>query len=119
MPRGDGTGPMGAGPMTGRGMGLCTGYHSGGFANSGLGFFGAGRGGRPYGGGRGMAWGGGRGMGFRNYQGWANNVPQQYAPISPEDEKKYVAEDIKELERELQELKKHMTDLDAASKKKE
>ena len=27
MPRGDGTGPMGMGPMTGRGMGYCTGYN--------------------------------------------------------------------------------------------
>jgi len=48
-----------------------------------------------------------------------NNVPQEYAPISPEEEKKYVAEDIKELELELQKLKKHMADLEAASKKKE
>jgi len=111
MPRGDGTGPMGAGPMTGRGMGLCTGYRSGGFANSGRGFFGAGRGGRPY--------GGGRGMGFSNYQGCWNNAPQEYAPISAEDEKRYVSEEINELERKLQELKKHMADLDAASKKKE
>ncbi len=36
MPRGDGTGPMGMGPMTGRGAGFCSG-----FANSG---FGCGRG---------------------------------------------------------------------------
>jgi len=26
MPRGDGTGPLGQGPMTGRGAGLCAGY---------------------------------------------------------------------------------------------
>lgn len=26
MPRGDGTGPMGLGPMTGRGAGFCTGF---------------------------------------------------------------------------------------------
>ena len=32
MPRGDGTGPMGMGPMTGRGMGYCTGYSSSRFA---------------------------------------------------------------------------------------
>jgi hypothetical protein len=105
MPRGDGTGPMGGGAMTGRGMGFCGGYRTGGFANYGRGFFGAGR--------------GGRGMGCRNYYRWANNVPQEYAPISPEEEKKYVAEDIKELELELQKLKKHMADLEAASKKKE
>lgn len=31
MPRGDGTGPMGSGPMTGRGMGPCAGSGKGGF----------------------------------------------------------------------------------------
>lgn len=41
MPRGDGTGPMGMGSMTGRGMGYCAGYAAPGFVNSG---FGMGRG---------------------------------------------------------------------------
>jgi hypothetical protein len=31
MPRGDGTGPMGMGPMTGRGFGFCAGYAYPGF----------------------------------------------------------------------------------------
>jgi hypothetical protein len=34
MPRGDGTGPMGMGPMTGRGMGCCTGVNTPGFRNT-------------------------------------------------------------------------------------
>ncbi len=34
MPRGDGTGPMGAGSMTGRGAGYCTGNAIPGFANN-------------------------------------------------------------------------------------
>ncbi len=34
MPRGDRTGPMGAGPMTGRGAGWCAGYERPGFAAS-------------------------------------------------------------------------------------
>jgi hypothetical protein len=51
MPRGDGTGPMGMGPMTGRAAGYCAGFP--GFMNPmggrlGLGF-GWGRGFRPYG----------------------------------------------------------------------
>ena len=50
MPRGDGTGPLGAGPMTGRGAGYCTGYAAPGYVNSGYGCF------RP---------GGGRGRGIR------------------------------------------------------
>jgi hypothetical protein len=34
MPRGDRTGPVGAGPMTGRGTGWCAGYERPGFATS-------------------------------------------------------------------------------------
>ncbi|MFW5913102.1 MAG: DUF5320 domain-containing protein [Candidatus Hadarchaeota archaeon] len=34
MPRGDGTGQLGMGPMTGRGAGYCAGYNTPGFANS-------------------------------------------------------------------------------------
>ncbi len=33
MPFGDGTGPMGLGPMTGRGAGFCAGFGGPGFAN--------------------------------------------------------------------------------------
>jgi hypothetical protein len=57
MPRGDGTGPMGLGPMTGRAAGFCAGYSMPGYANSvyGRGYSGQGRGsiGRGRGGGRG------------------------------------------------------------------
>ena len=48
MPAGDGTGPNGMGPMTGRGAGFCAGYNAPGYMNRG---FGRGFGGR--GGGRG------------------------------------------------------------------
>lgn len=37
MPRGDGTGPEGKGPMTGRAMGFCAGVNMPGFANGGRG----------------------------------------------------------------------------------
>ena len=33
MPRGDGTGPMGMGPMTGRAAGFCAGYPVPGYMN--------------------------------------------------------------------------------------
>ncbi|MFW5953628.1 MAG: DUF5320 domain-containing protein [Candidatus Natronoplasma sp.] len=64
MPRGDGTGPDGLGPATGRGLGYCTGHSTPGFTKAG------GRGlarGRGRGIGRGLARGfrGGRGRGFR------------------------------------------------------
>lgn len=41
MPRRNGTGPMGMGQMTGRGIGYCTGYAAPGYTNAG---FGMGRG---------------------------------------------------------------------------
>jgi hypothetical protein len=63
MPRGDRTGPMGAGPMTGRGAGYCAGNAAPGFAGGGGG---AGRG-RGMGFGRGF----GRGGGFGRGAGWA------------------------------------------------
>jgi len=64
MPRGDGTGPGGMGPMTGRAAGFCAGYSVPGFMNP--------VGGRGYGG-----WGRGGGWGRRNWfhatglPGWA------------------------------------------------
>lgn len=63
MPRGDRTGPWGAGPMTGRGLGYCTGYDAPGYVRGGVGFGGRGFFGRgSLGGG---AWGGG--YGHRNW----------------------------------------------------
>ena len=86
MPFGDGTGPWGQGPMTGRGAGYCGGYGAPGYANPvpGGGRFGMGRGAPygyyqtdPYGGGYpyagygtyygrggGLGWGRGFGRGF-------------------------------------------------------
>lgn len=50
MPRGDGTGPMGMGPMTGRAAGYCAGFTAPGFANPIGGGLGRGRGGFARGG---------------------------------------------------------------------
>lgn len=75
MPGGDGTGPNGQGPLTGRGMGYCGGNPTPGFVNPGRGGFGMGRG---YG--RGFGRGNGRGMG----RAWGNpywGVPPPPAPI--------------------------------------
>ncbi len=58
MPGGDGTGPGGMGPMTGRAAGFCAGYSLPGYAN-------------PVGGrGMGMGWGRGRGGGFGRGRGF-------------------------------------------------
>jgi hypothetical protein len=80
MPGGDGTGPMGAGSMTGRAAGFCAGYGVAGHANPvggrGQGFWGAGRG---RGGGRGR----GRGFGFGVGRfGWAPMMGG-YPPYGP------------------------------------
>ena len=70
MPAGDGTGPAGMGPMTGRGAGYCAGHGTPGYANPmpGRGF------GMRWG--RGRAWGGGwgRGRGWR-HQYYATGMP--------------------------------------------
>lgn len=64
MPFGDGTGPAGMGPMTGRGLGYCAGFGAPGYMNPGFG-----RGWWGRGGGRG---GGGRG---RHHWYWATGLP--------------------------------------------
>ena len=57
MPRGNRTGPDGAGPMTGRGAGYCAGYSVPGYVNPVGGY------GRGFGRGRGRGWGRGFGRG--------------------------------------------------------
>jgi hypothetical protein len=66
MPFGDGTGPRGMGPMTGRGAGYCAGFGRPGFANpiAGRRWFGSGW----------RSWGRGRGRGF----GWRWYAPYYY-----------------------------------------
>ena len=78
MPGGDGTGPMGMGPMTGRAAGYCAGYPVPGFMNPtpGGGFGGMGRG---WGRGRGF----GRGGGWRAGYGAAAYGPYAGAPYTP------------------------------------
>ncbi len=84
MPAGDGTGPQGMGPMTGRAAGYCAGYTAPGFANPVPGF---GRGmGRGFG--RGVGFGRGRGFGRRfGYAAYAQYaqapVPARFVPVQP------------------------------------
>ena len=78
MPAGDGTGPTGMGPMTGRAAGFCAGFAMPGYQNpvAGAGF------GMGFGRGRG-AWGRGGGRGWRNAF-YAPGLPgwQRAAPVS-------------------------------------
>ena len=114
MPRGNRTGPLGDGPMSGRGAGYCAGNDRPGFANSGRGFGrGMGQGqGMAYGRGRGQGRGQGRGMG---YGGPGFREPDRFIPVyrepSPEDQKKYLEDVVKDLEAELENVKTRINEL--------
>jgi hypothetical protein len=111
MPRGNGTGPMGMGPMTGRGAGYCAGNTTPGYA-SGFGF-GAGRGfGSGFGAGRGFGSGFGAGRGYRN-RFFATGVPGWAATAAPAavDEKAFLKNQSDFLENQLQQIKKRITEL--------
>lgn len=107
MPGGDGTGPRGMGPMTGRAAGYCAGYPMPGFANPI-----PGRGWARYGGrGRGV-WGPGRGLGGRRgmagigyppFGGWAYPFPAELAP----------REEVGALTQEAEALKAQLADIES------
>jgi hypothetical protein len=132
MPRGDGTGPAGMGPMTGRAAGFCAGYPVPGFMNpvGGRGYWGRGRGFWGRGGGR----GGGRG--WRNWYyatglpGWARAAygypawggavnPYQPFPaqsMAAEQELQGLKQQAEYFEGALEEIKKRIEQLEAESK---
>lgn len=78
MPRGDRTGPMGAGPMTGRAAGYCVATGAPGLATIG--------GGRGYGMGFGRGRGGGRGFGRGFGRGGGFPVAGTVAPPTSDQE---------------------------------
>ena len=112
MPYGDRTGPIGAGQMTGRGLGFCAGYEVP-VAMQGRGFgYGYGRG---MGRGRGMGpRGGGRGFGMRG--GWHGAFAGWGPAAQPGGE--YLRESLKQqakhLEAELKAISARIEALDAA-----
>ncbi len=111
MPRGDRTGPNGAGPMTGRGLGYCTGHQTPGFTKT-----------------RRPRLGRARGRGFgRRAPAAPRRAPRRYsaqstAPIIREttprteqnekeilkEEKEILKEEINELERELKQIEERI-----------
>jgi len=123
MPWGDRTGPMGMGPMTGRGAGYCTGNGMPGYMNPVPGY-----GGRGWGRGR----GGGRGW---RYRFWATGLtgwqraglagPGWLAPPTPvvppapamgrEQEIEMLKNQAAYFEEALGEIRKRITELDAKS----
>lgn len=80
MPRGDRTGPDGMGPMTGRGLGLCSGYNTPGFTK-----------------GRGR----GRGRG-RRY----NFISSNFNNYSPKQELNYLKKEKESIDKRIGELEK-------------
>jgi hypothetical protein len=106
MPYGDGTGPVGKGPVTGRGFGFCQGFDHPGNA------LGPGRG-KGRGAGRGFNRGYGQGFGFRaGYSHYVNYGFPEPVEYSPEREKEYLKNRIDSLEKTITSLKKRMNDLD-------
>ena len=121
MPRGDGTGPRGLGPMTGRAAGYCAGFPVAGFMNSYVGRPGLGFGyGRGFG--RGMGRGYGRAYWPANYYP-VNPPPVAYGggfyppPIEPKQEMEMLAEEAKALKEQLEAINKHITELEKSEKK--
>ena len=110
MPRGDGTGPRGEGPRTGRGLGYCAGYDTPGFAK------GAPRGGGGFRRGRGV-----RGCAPRNWTRRAApprptasrqvNLTEEQEREMLEQEKEALENEVDALQKELEEIKKRMGNL--------
>lgn len=119
MPAGDGTGPMGMGPWTGRGVGYCGGYDAPGWTSPGPGRRFYGRGGRGfygrggYGGGQGFGRGGGRGW---RHQFYATGLPRRargpaYAPPSREQEVEMLKGEAAWLKEQLDAIGQRMDEL--------
>lgn len=116
MPGFDKTGPMGHGPRTGGGLGLCGPY---GYSAAGPVVYGVGRGGISYGGGRGRRFGGGRGgwrMAAWGYGPvWPGRVPPPPGRVTPEDELDYLRQEEASLREAINAIKRHMEELESAS----
>jgi len=112
MPRGDGTGPAGMGPMTGRAAGLCAGNSVPGYANA--------VGGRRF-----WAQGRGGGRGWRNWFGLARPRAgygwpgYDAAPLTINQELKGLKGQAEYLENALGDIKKRIEELESQKSNKE
>ena len=135
MPGGDGTGPAGLGPMTGRAAGFCAGYPVPGYMNpvGGRGYWGWGRGfgGGGFGRGRGFGWGR-AGYGFPAYGSAVNPYvyggtvnPYAYGSvpftptIAPQQELDGLKGQAEYLEDALDGIKKRIEELESKKSGKE
>ena len=107
MPRGNGTGPAGLGPMTGRRAGYCAGYALPGYANPGMG----------RGLGMGVGFGGG-GRGWRNMfyatglPGWMRYGYPGPAPVAPEDEAAALKAQAEALQKQVEAINKRLSEIE-------
>ncbi|MEW6665837.1 MAG: DUF5320 domain-containing protein [Thermodesulfobacteriota bacterium] len=125
MPGFDGTGPMGAGPMTGGGRGFCNPAYAGYGARYGGGFsYGPG-----YGRGRGFRGGSGRGRGYVRGSGWRAFYPTwsagrgpAYGPaygnpygMNPQDELQVLRDQADAIKNDLDAISKRIQELESKS----
>jgi len=108
MPAGNRMGPSGSGPMTGRGLGQCSGNARSGnlnnFRRQGLGFR-QGFGGRGRGGGRGMF-------------GWGQSsfLASRYQSPTSKEEKEMMTENLKDLKAEVTAIENRIKELNKQKK---
>lgn len=116
MPYGDGTGPMGAGPQTGRGAGFCAGFRVPGFMNRpwfGRGFLGN------------SGWIGRGGRGWRHWfratglPGWMRAGQMNAAPVAApvaQSELANLEQECRQVEEYLKQLHNRMEALKSSAK---
>jgi uncharacterized protein DUF5320 len=108
MPGGDGNGPVGRGPMTGKGMGYCVGQAP---VGGGIGR-GMARGARCYGGlGRGAGFGMGRGVGMG--QGVGRFSQTGLRPMTAMEEADLLRMEEQQLNNSLHEIKNRLSKLES------
>ena len=118
MPGFDGTGPMGAGPMTGGARGYCNPAYAGCGRGYGRGM-GRGRGSRRgFGPGFGMGRGYGRDLGGRAfYPTWGTGYAPAYGPyqMKPQDEAVMLRDEAEAMKQELEAIQKRLGELESKS----
>jgi len=109
MPRGDGTGPGGMGPMTGRAAGFCAGFAVPGYMNPapGRGF------------GRGGGRGGGRGWRHMYYAtgapGWMRAGWAAPAALPASDEREMLEQQLRVLQSQIERIQKRLDEISATA----
>lgn len=113
MPRGNGTGPMGMGPMTGRAAGYCAGFGMPGYTNPGRGF--------GMGLGRGCGFGSGRGRRNMFYAtglpGWMRfgGVAMPHPQLVPQMEQQSLKNQAEILQSELDAIGIRLSEMEKAT----